>query len=86
MDMYYGSHVKIISHILTAGYIVCVGFNLAFYIIYKYLMHIKAIKTRPFLDALFSKDSTIRRCLLLISACTYIPFEKGLIRLAAIFS
>lgn len=86
MGMYYGSHVKIICHILTPGYIVCVGLNLVFYIIYKYLMHIKAIKSRPLLEALFSKDNTIRRCLLWISVCTYIPFEKGLIRLAAIFS
>ena len=69
----------------SVAFIVYVAFNLLLYKLYEYLKHIKLIETRPFLQALFSKGSTIRRCFLYTSISATFPLEKGIIRFAVIF-
>ena len=69
----------------SVAFIVYVAFNLLLYKLYEYLKHIKVIETRPFLQALFSKGSTIRRCFLYTSISASFPLEKGIIRFAVLF-
>ena len=69
----------------SVAFIVYVAFSLLLYKLYEYLKHIKVIETRPFLEALFSKGSTIRRCFLYTSMSGSFPLEKGIIRFAVLF-
>lgn len=82
--MYYGSPVKIMYFICTFKFIVYVAFSLALYGLYKYLIRIEVIRTRPFLEGIFSNNNVIRRCLLLISTCTQNFLEAGSIKFAVI--
>lgn len=80
LDIWFDSDKIKISGSLTTLYLAFVVSNLALYLFYKYLDEYKIVKVRPFFAVLFSKENTIKRCLLGISIFASDPLTKSIVK------
>ena len=80
LNIWFDSDKIKISGSLTTLYLAFVVSNLALYLFYKYLDEYKIVKVRLFFAVLFSKENTIKRCLLAISIFASDSLTKSIVK------